>query len=119
MLKGQPVWVFQGQTTAAVSRETVDCSGQWNAVSVAVIASDASPSATLTIKGARASGAEYTALPDPSAVQAITASIPFDVVVGSAFVTAELSDVTGGSFTVVITPFVSPGPTRVNARVGL
>ena len=117
-VKGLPVWVFNDQPADAVSEDAADCTRWYNALSVQVIANGVSPTATLSIIGAPAQGAAtYLSLPDPNASKALTGKAAFDVVVGSAYAKAQLSSVSG-VFTVIFTPYRSPGPCSINVRVG-
>lgn len=122
-IKGQPIRVFDRQATARLSDVAVDCQ-QFNAVNVEVTVSGTNPSATLILRGASAQGnAIFLPLSDPNAIQTITANVSFDCVVGTAWLRAELADVSGTyaagqGYTVTITPYVSPGQTRVTVTVG-
>ena len=120
-VKGSPVQVFSYQTLAAISDKAVDCR-RYNAVSVEVQPSGVGPSATVKVLGSSAEGGVYTLVPDPNAVQVVTSSIIFDVVVGSPWVKVQLeglngSFVPGQGFTVVVTPYVSPGQSRIDVSV--
>lgn len=120
-VKGEPVRVFQHQSRAAISDKAVDCR-RFNAVSVEVQPTGTGPSATARILGGSSEGGVYTLLPDPNAEQTITTATIFDVVVGSAWVKVQLADVTGTfvsgqGFTVIVTPYVSPGQSRLDVEV--
>lgn len=120
-VKGDPVQVFQYQSRAAISDKAVDCR-QYNAVSVEVQPTGTGPSATVRILGSSSEGGVFTLLPDPNAEQTITAATIFDVVVGSAWVKVQLADITGSfvsgqGFTIVVTPYVSPGQSRLDVEV--
>lgn len=118
-VKGPPIWTLENVSAATTSADekAADCTERYNALSVQVIANGVSPSAALLVQGAPARGGQYTTLPDPNATQTITESEEFHVVVGSAFAKAQITP-TSGTFSVVFTPFLSPGPTNINARVG-
>lgn len=115
LVKGDPVLVCSNVQSAGLIDKAIDCR-QANAVSVQVLAAGG-PSATVSILGAQAEGGNYLDLPDPNAAQAITASKNFDVVVGVPWVKVNLSAYVSGVFTVIVTPFVSPGQTRLAVSV--
>lgn len=116
VLKGEPVRLFVNQASTATSDQSVDCRG-FNALHVEVFAFG-TPSATLVVQGRGESGALAIALPSPNATQTITGSTSFEVTVGSAWASMELT-ITSGSFTVIATPYWSPGPGSMGiANVG-
>lgn len=117
-VKGTPIWTLRNVSDERTSadEDAADCTSRYNALSVQVIANGASPSAALLVQGSPARGGRYTTLSDPNATKTITASGHFHVVVGSAFAKAKITP-TLGTFTVVFTPFRSPAPTNINARV--
>lgn len=123
VVKGASVRMWdRPQATAVLSDKAVDCS-LFNAASVEVIVTGMNPSATLTVKGASAQGGNFLALPDPNATQMITSNTIFDVVVGQQWLKVELSNISGTfgngqGFMVIVTPYNSPGQTRLNVTVG-
>ncbi len=112
-VKGTPVRVFENQVANALSDISVDCR-EANAINVLVIATGASIGATVSVEGSEAQGGNYLALADPNASKAVTASTSFDVVVGTAFIKIRIASRTGGSFTVIVTPYISPGQATIN-----
>jgi len=113
--KGQPVRLFQAQAGnrgVEACLGAVDCRG-CNALSVAVYVGGANPSARIRILGADEEGANYLPLDDPNSSRLVTANTSFDCVVGTAWAKAEILEWTSGSFTVVATPYVSPGVSKV------
>lgn len=115
LVKGDPVLVCSNIQSAGLIDKAIDCR-QYNAVSVQVLAAGG-PSATVSVLGAQAEGGNYLDLPDPNAAQAITASKNFDVVVGVPWVKVNISAYVIGVFTIIVTPFVSPGQTRLAVSV--
>ncbi len=113
-VKGDPVIAFSAQSVAGRSG-AIDCR-EGNACSIAVYASGPGASCALSVLGAPAAKGAFLPLVDPGATRTVTASLIFDVVVGSGFVVVELANVVG-SFTVVCTPYVSPGAQSVQAVV--
>jgi len=111
-VKGGPTIVFYNASKDGVSDVAVDCR-DFNAVYVEAYANGTNPSATLQILGSGASGGIYLPVPDPNGLQVVTKNLPFNVITGAGWVKAELSG-TSGTFTVQITPFVSPGATQIN-----
>lgn len=122
IVKGEAVTVFRNQTAAALSDKVIDVT-QFNAVSVQVFVSGTNPSATVSLEGAPEQGANYLALADGNASQAaVTSSQTFDAEVPSAYLKVRLADVSGTfgkgqGFTVIVTPYISPGASRVTAVV--
>lgn len=118
VVKGLPVRLFENRSAAGLSDRAVDCRGA-NAILVSVFVTGDTPSADITVEGSDAEGGSYLQLPDPNASQTgVTASKTFDVVVGAAFVKVRLSNVSGTfgagrGFTVIVTPYISPGQSNV------
>ncbi len=114
VIKGASVRVFENQQINALSDKVVDCRGA-NAVHVEVFVNGATPSATLTLKGASEPGGNYLTLPAPNATQtSVSANDAYDCLVGAPYVKMDLSAISGtfGSglgYTVIITPYVAPG----------
>lgn len=111
-IKGLPVRVFSNQQANALSDVAVDCRG-YNAVNVAVYVGG-SASATISVEGSSEEGGNYLSLSDPNATQTgVSASESFDCIVGTAWVKVRLSAYASGSFTIVVTPYQSPGMSQV------
>lgn len=121
--KGEPVTLFEAQALNALSDKAADIS-LFNAVHVDVIATGASPSATISLEGSSAAGGTYIPLPDPnSSKAAVTANTSFDVLVGSAFIKARVASISGTygvgqGFTIVVTPFIVGSSTIVQLAAG-
>ncbi len=114
IIKGQPVVALANQSAARTS-DSIDMR-QFNAVYVQVFVTGTNPSGTLRVQGS-AYGA-YQTLADANADKSITASTAYEVVVGSPQIRVELSSVSGTfaageGFTVIVTPFVSPGSPQI------
>lgn len=107
-IKGSAVRLLENQAANALSSAACDCRN-YNAVHVSVYVGGASPSATVSIEGAEAEGGAYLALPDAQSSRTVTANVGFDVIVGASWVRARIASLTGGTFTVIVTPYVSPG----------
>lgn len=115
LVKGDSIVVGSNVQSAGLIDKAINCR-QYNAVSVQVLAAGGS-SVTISILGAQAEGGNYLDLPDPNASQAITASRNFDVVVGVPWVKVNISNYVSGVITIIVTPFVSPGQTRLAVTV--
>lgn len=121
-IKGSPIVVLTHAARDGLSDVALYC-GPYNAVSVEVLVSGANASADVSVEGSSSQGGNYLPLPDPNARQlAVTSSRNFDCVVGSAWVKVRLSAVSGSfayglGFTVTVTPYVSPGQTRITVDV--
>jgi len=120
IIKGEPTTLFDGRTYAGDSDSWADVR-QFNAVHVEVLVDGTNPSATVAIIGSRASGGIYYPLPDPNSTKTITSNSSFDVVVGSHFVRARISSISGtnASFTVTVTPYRMPSQPNVDATTSL
>lgn len=110
--KGEPIRAIENGQRDLLSDTAVDCR-QFNAVSVQVIAAGGLAEATVSVEGGSQSGGTYLPLPDPNAVQVVTDSLAFDCVVGTPWIRIRLSNYVAGIFTVIVTPYLSPGLTRV------
>lgn len=120
-IKGDPVWAFTGATTPGLSRP-IDISG-FNALSVEVLLSGTNPSVDLRILGSVDGRSVFLPLPDPNATRlGITQNLLFDVVAGPAWVQVEIMAISGTfgggqGVSILLSPYVSPGQTRVDATV--
>lgn len=114
-VKGSPVRVFSGFGLNALSDIAVDCRS-YNAVSVAVLIGGVG-TATISIEGADEAGANYLQLPDPNASKSLSANTSYDCVVGTAWAKVRIAAITGGLWTIIVTPYVSPGQTRLDVSV--
>lgn len=118
-VKGAPITVCYNRSKNGLTDQAVDVRG-YNAINVQVLVTGGSPSADITMKGSYAEGGQYEQLSDPEAAQTgVAANTMFEVTVGTAFVRPELGSISGTfgnnqGFTLIITPFVSPGQTQVN-----
>ena len=110
--KGEPIRAIENGQRDLLSDTAIDCR-QFNAVSVQVIAAGGLAEATVSVEGGSQSGGTYLPLPDPNAVNAVTESVNFDCVVGTPWVRVRLSSYVTGIFTVIVTPYLSPGLTKV------
>ncbi|MHB1132995.1 MAG: hypothetical protein ACYC4L_11460 [Chloroflexota bacterium] len=115
LVKGESIVVCSNVQTAGLIDKVINCR-QYNAISVQVLAGGIA-SATVSVLGAQSEGGNYLDLPDPNATQDITANKNFDVVVGVPCVKLNIDDYVSGVFTIVVTPFVSPGQTRLAVTV--
>lgn len=115
LVKADPIVVCSNRQTAGLIDKVIDCR-QYNAVSVQVLIGGTA-SATVNVLGAQSDGGNYLALPDPNALQDITANKNFDVVVGVPYAKLSISNYVSGVFTIIVTPFVSPGQTRLAVTV--
>ncbi|MDA8217616.1 MAG: hypothetical protein M0Z94_08380 [Dehalococcoidales bacterium] len=115
VIKGQSVVALQSQPIARTSL-AIDTQ-KYNAVYVQIFVTGTTPSATVTVQGA--AYGSYQTLPDPNASKTVAAATSYEVVVGAPSVVIDLSSVSGTfadgeGFTVIVTPFVSPGSTNVS-----
>jgi len=108
VLKGEAVHVFKNQTVPLLSDKRIPMQG-YNALYVEVIVYGTAPSGILTVKGNEDGGAVWKTLPTAGAVQTVTGDMTFEVPVGCAFATLELSAIGGAgtAFTVIAQPFVA------------
>ena len=114
--KGRAVRLIDEAIAAVTSDETLDVS-QFNAVSLEIYPSGAGASAVVTVLGGPSKGtARFLPVIDPNSGQTITSNTIVDVIVGSAWVKVQLSSVTG-TWTVIATPYIAPGPTALVASV--
>lgn len=114
MVKGAAARVFVNQQANALSDIAVDCR-RANAVSVEVLVTGTTPSATISLEGSSEEGGNYLPLPDPNASQsAVGANKLFDAVVGKGWVKVRVASISGTfgagqGYTIIVTPYVSPG----------
>ncbi len=119
VIKGEPIRVLYNRSKNGLSDVAVPCKG-FNAVNVFVMPTGSSPSATVGVEGSYEEGGIYNQLPDSQASQSgVTSNKMFEVAVGTAWVKIRLSDISGTfgnneGFTVIVTPFVSPGQTSIS-----
>ncbi|MCL5111246.1 MAG: hypothetical protein M1401_20700 [Chloroflexi bacterium] len=115
VIKGQSVVALQSQPIARTSL-AIDTQ-KYNAVYVQIFVTGTTPSATVAVRGA--AYGSYQTLPDPNASKTVAAATSYEVVVGAPSVVIDLSSVSGTfadgeGYTVIVTPFVSPGSTNVS-----
>ncbi len=122
LIKGDPVRVFSNQAIAAISDFAVECT-HYNAVNVQVFVSGQAASADLTVLSAPQQGGFFLQSPDINSHQANVASnTSFDVVIGQGWARVQISNIAGTfapgqGYTVIVTPYVSPGQSRVSASI--
>lgn len=111
-IKGQTITALANAAAAGVSNPIP--MDKYNAAYVQVLVSGTSPTGTITIEGL--GGGDFQTLGDSNASKAIIANTAYEVVVGAPEIRVRLANVTGTAptFTVFITPFVSPGSTNLN-----
>lgn len=106
--------VFTGRPNAFTDTDKDQDVQEYNSVHVDILVAGTTPSARLRLYSVPFGAGDAVAiqLPDPAADQIITASKSFDCKVGSAFLRAALTDVSGTTptFTLIITPFNDAGP---------
>jgi hypothetical protein len=114
-VKGNPVRVFSNHGVNGLSDVAIDCRN-FNAVSVAVYLGGAG-TGTVSVEGSDERGGNYLPLTDPNASKAVTENVSFDCIVGAAWARIRLAAITGGLWTIIVTPYVSPGQTRLDVSV--
>jgi len=121
-IKGDPVRLLENAQLAGLSATALKVT-EHNAASIEVYVSGAGAQADISIEGSPAEGGEYLPLFDPNASKpAITSNQIFDVIAGPAWIKARLANVSGSfgggqGFTIVATPYISPGPTSIVGTV--
>lgn len=113
--------VFSRQAANILS-DTAIPTCEVNAVSLFVLVSGTNPSATISLEGAPEKGGNYLAIPRASQA-AVTSSQIIEFSAPAAWSKVRIASISGTfgggqGFTIIATPFVSPGPISVTAVVG-
>lgn len=120
-VKGQAVRVFNNQALNALSDVPVDCR-EANALTLEIQVSGTGASATVSIEGAPEAGGPYLPLFDPNASKTVTTRTSFDCIVGTAWAKVRIADIVGSyvnqGFSVIATPYVSPGQSNLSITFG-
>lgn len=120
-VKGSPITLLTTQTTAKLSDTYVPCL-DYNALHLTVLVTGQNASCDLTVLGAPQPYGVWLPLPDINAVQHITQSVEIDVIVGQSYATVRIDNVqgtfaSGQGITVIATPYIAPGQSRVQATL--
>lgn len=113
--KGAPVRLIDQANAAKTSDEALAVQA-FNAVSLEIYCSGAGASAVVEVLSGPSAGRCTLPVIDPNSGPTVTQNTMIDVIVGSAYAKVRISSVTG-TWIVIATPYIAPGPTSIRASV--